>query len=168
MSQKNKRRKFRAFTIPEMLLGVIIFALAVTAAVNIYTMISQLWKENLVTNELSLSANIAIERMVHGKSANTGLLAAKRISAPLLGISANSVDYIDAFDVSRRFYYSGGKIYAEDDKPIISNIDEAAIALSNIFFNIDNRMVRIVLALKKSVGRKEIKLCVETKVSLRN
>jgi len=171
MSQRDKARESRAFTIPELLLGVIIFTLVVTVAVNAYATISQLWKESLVMNELSLSANIAIERMIHGNSANTGLVAAKNISAPVLGFSANSVDYTDnttTLGIPRRFYHSGGKIYTEDGKSIISNIDEAAIASSNIFFNIDDRVVRITLALKKKAGSKEVKLRVETKVSLRN
>jgi prepilin-type N-terminal cleavage/methylation domain-containing protein len=168
MSRKNKRRKFQAFTIPELLVGVTIFAMIVMVAINAYATISQLWKESLVMNELSLGANTAIERMVHGKSANAGLLAAKSISAPAIGLSANSVDYTDALDVSRRFYHSEGKIYEEDGRSIISDIDQASIAASNIFLNVDDRMIRIVLALKKTAGRKEVKLRVETKVSLRN
>ena len=170
MSRENEcpRSRTRAFTISELLVGLVIFASVVAIVISIYAMIGQMWKENLAMNELSLSANVAIESMIHGKSANTGLLAAKSISAPLAGSSANSVDYIDALDYSRRFYYSAGKIYAEDDSPIISNIDEAAIASNNIFSNIEDRTIRIVLPLKKSVGKKEIKLRVETKVSPRN
>lgn len=152
----------------DLLLGVVILALAVIVAINAYTMISQLWRENLVMNELSISANVAIEKMIHGNSGNTGLLAAKHILAPLLGFSANSVDYTDAFDLQRRFYYSEGKIYAEDGKLIISNIDGDAVAISNIFLNIDDRVVQIALALKKTVGKKEVKLRVETRVRLRN
>ncbi len=171
MSRRDKARESRAFTIPELLLGVIIFTLVVTVAINAYATISQLWKESLVMNELSLSANTAIERMIHGNSANTGLLAAKDIIAPTLGLSANSVVYTVPFDapgVERGFNYSVGKIYTEDNKSIISNIDEAAIASSNIFFNIDDRVIEIVLNLKKNAGSKEVKLRVKTKVRLRN
>ena len=168
MSQKNKIRARSAFTIMELLAGVVIFTMIVMVAINAYATISQLWKESLVMNELSLSANTAIEKMIHGESANAGLLAAKSIVAPTLGLSANSVDYTDAFDVSRRFYHSSGNIYNEEDELILSDIDQASISGANIFLNVDDRVVKIVLPLQKFAGSKEVKLRVETRVTLRN
>ena len=166
MLQKNKRRKFRGLTIPEMLLGLIIAGMGIAATITIYVMVSQMWKDDLVMNELSRNANIAIERMLHGITENTGLLAAKEILSPAEGATANIVTYKDSNGVSRRFYYSEGKIYAAQGltasgNAIISDVDSAA-------FYYNGKTVHIKLALRKASGSKEINLLVETQVSPRN
>jgi type II secretory pathway pseudopilin PulG len=161
MSRNNRKRKLRAFTIPEMLLGFIICAMAVAAAATTYVMISQAWRENLVVNELSRSANVAIGRMIHGRPGNAGLVAAQYILSPIPGTSANSVDYTDAFDDLRRFYFSGSKIYTESGDSIISDVDSVT------FSNID-RTIQIELALHKYVRSKEVKLYIKTLVGPRN
>ena len=164
MSRNNKRRKVSAFTIPELLAGFIICALAIGAAAVTYVMISQAWKENLAINDLSRNANVAIEWMVHGKPGdrgNKGLVAATVISLPVSGDSADSVSYTDAFGSSRGFHYSDGRILAEDNDPVVSDVDSVT------FSNIDD-IVQIELALHKYVRNKEITLAIKTQVSHRN
>lgn len=146
---------------PEILLGSIIFGIAITAAITLYVMIDQIWSEDLALNELSRSANIAIERIVHGRPANTGLAASQSVSSPATGYSANSIDYNDINDIPRRFYYSGGRIYNEGGQSIISNVSSVN------FSNIDH-VIKIDLVLHKYVVKKEIKLSVTTEVSPRN
>ena len=146
---------------PELLLGLIVAGIGIAATVAAYVTLSQSWRDDLVTNELSRSANIAIERMLHGVTENTGLLAAKSILSPATGATGNFVTYEDLNGATRRFYYSGGKIYTESGSEILSNIDTAA------FYNNGQALV-ITLALQKASGSKEINLLVETQVSPRN
>jgi hypothetical protein len=144
-----------------MLLGLIIGGMGIAVTIIAYVTASQMWKDDLVMNELSRSANIAIERMLHGITENTGLLAAKEILSPAAGVTADSVTYEDLNSASRRFYYSGGKIYTESGNAIISDVGSAA-------FSYNGRTVLIKLALHKASGSKGIDLMVETRVSPRN
>ncbi len=151
---------------PEMLLGLVIAGMVIAAALITYVMVSQMWKDDLVMNELSRNANIAVEKMLHGITENTGLLAAADILSPATGApAANSVTYEDSNGDSRRFYYSGGKIYAAlgmaSGNTIISDVDSVA-------FSYNGRTVLIRLALHKASGRKEINLLVETQANPRN
>ena len=146
---------------PEMLLGMVIAGMGIAATIITYVAVSQMWKDDLVMNELSRNANIAIERMFHGIPGNTGLLAAKEISSPAVGITANNVTYIDLNSTSRRFYYSGGKICTESGNAIISDVDSVA-------FSYNGKTFLIRLALHKASGSKEVNLMVETQVSPRN
>ena len=164
MLQSNKRRKSRGFLIMEMLFGLVIAGIGIAAAISAYVMISQLWKDDLVMNELSRNANIGIEKMLHGSGGalNTGLLAARDITSPAPNAAAaNNVTYTDSANVSRSFYYSGGKIVDLDNNEIVSNVDSVA-------FSYDGNNVLIALALNKKSGKKEIELSVNTTVSPRN
>lgn len=161
MSQKNKRRKFAGFTMPEMLVGMIIFGFAVAGAVSTYSMLNQAWKEDLTLAELSHDANMAVERMIRGMPANTGLVAAQSVQLPVAGASGDSLNFTDMNGVARRFYYSGGAINTEGGDPILQNVDSVT------FYNTNN-LIRIVLGLHKFVVSKEIRFSMETQVAPRN
>ena len=155
---------------PEMLIGLIVAGLAITVTLNAYVMVSQMWKDDLVMNELSRNANIGIEKMLHGAagSLNSGLLAAKSISSPVNGVTANSVSYVDSNDVSRIFYCSGGRIYAAEGVLPTGGIVMLSDVVSVTPFSRSDPTVWIRLALRKASGSKWINLSVETRVSPRN
>ncbi len=161
MSLKNNRHNHRGFTLPEILMGAVIFGFVSIVAVTTYVTLNQMWKNDLTLNELSHNANIAVEKMFRGRPANTGLYAAQSVGSPLLGASGDSVNYTDMNGVPRRFYYSGGSIYSESGSLI------AADVASVTFYNI-NHTVRIYLVMHKYVVNKEIRFSMETLVSPRN
>lgn len=161
MSRKNNRLNSRGFSLPELLVGVLIFSMVAVVALAIYVMLNRMWKEDLVLNKLSRDANIAIEKMIRGRPANTGLMAAQSVELPLTGGSGNSINYTDMNGVSRRFYYSGGSIYSESGSSMAVDVDSVT------FYNI-NHAVRINLVMHKYVVSKEVRFSIQTQVTLRN
>ncbi len=161
MLRKNNRPHARGFTLPELLVGTLIFGMVAAAAVTTYVMLNRMWKEDLVLNELSRDASIAIEKMIRGRPVNTGLIGARSVESPLSGASGDSIDYTDMNGVSRRFYYSGSSIYSESGSSIAADVD------SVIFYNI-NHAVRIDLIVHRYVVSKEIRFSMQTQVTLRN
>jgi Tfp pilus assembly protein PilW len=165
MLQNSRIRRLSGFTLTEMLVGMAIAIVGIAATISVYVMICQVWKDDLVTNELSRNGNIAIEKMLHGTTGNAGLLAAKSITSPTSGASDDEVTYLDSNDVSRRFYYSSGHIYAAlgaaTGDVILSDVD-------SVTFSYNGQTLLISLALHKTSGSKEINVSMETRVYPRN
>ncbi|MDO8525216.1 MAG: type II secretion system protein [Candidatus Omnitrophota bacterium] len=161
MSRKNNRSDLRGFSLPELLVGALIFSMIAAIAVTAYVMLSRMLKEDIVLRDLSRGANIAIEKMIRGRPANTGLAAAKSVELPLTGASGDSVNYTDMTGVSRRFYYSAGSIRAESGSTIATDVGSVT------FYNFDNT-VRIDLVMRKYVVSREVRFSIQTQVSLRN
>ncbi len=161
MSQKNNSSSLRGFSLPELLVGAIIFGMVAAIATSAYVMLNRMWKEDVVLNDLSHNANIAIEKMIRGRPANTGLMAAKSVELPLVGESGNSVNYTDMIGVSRRFYYTNGSIKTESGSTIAADVGSVT------FYNFSHR-VRIDLVMHKYVVSREIRFSMQTQVTLRN
>lgn len=161
MLRRYRLKSSSGFTIPELVLSSTVMVFIFSATLTLYIMASQVWREDLALNGLSRDANIAIERMVRGRPGNTGLQAAKSITSPAVGVSADSVNYTDANDAARSFYYSAGNIYTESGDSILSDV--VSVAFSNM-----DHMLRIEFTVHKYVVDKEIRLSLRTQVTYRN
>lgn len=146
----------RAFTLPELLLSSMIMGFIFTATVISYMMLERMWKEGLVLCELARDTNIALEKIIRGEDANSGLQAAKAVSVP----QSDTVQYKDLNDLSKTFYYSNNKIYSGGGC-LLSNVSSAS-------FTDLGKIIQIDLTTHKYVVGKEIKFRVQTKVKPRN
>ena len=155
-------RNLHGFTIFELMVSSIIIIFIFTATISTYIMLDKIWHEDLVLNDLMRSANIALEYIIRGVHGNEGLEAARAVTAPLEGLSSDTVQYTDYNNTSRSFYYSNNSIYASGGKLILANVVSAA------FYNVDNTILQIDLVTHKYVVNKEIKFHLQTKVKRRN
>lgn len=162
MLRKNRFVNPRGFTIPELLLSSIIMVFVFTATIISYIMLDRMWKEDLSLSELGRDTTIAVEKMTRGGRANEGLEAAKDITLPVTGASADRVDYKDLNDISRAFYYTSAKIYTEAGSSILANVESA------VFSHNVNDTVGIDLVTSKRVVNKDIKFRLQTSIKPRN
>ncbi len=87
------------FTLPELLLSSVIMGFIFSATVISYMMLERIWKEDIVLCELARDTNIALEKIIRGESANSGLQAAKTVTVP----KPDTVQYTALNDASRTF-----------------------------------------------------------------
>ncbi len=161
MSQRNSPGNRHGFTLSELLLNTLILGFVFTATLILYMMLDRMWKEDLALSELSQSSSIAFEKMIRGTLANEGLQAARSITAPQSGMSSDAVEYKDINDLTKRFYYSNGKIYPASGTPILSEV-------SSIAFSKVGNILQLDLSTHRYITNKEIKFHIQTKVKPRN
>lgn len=167
-----KQKKFyllyNGFTMPEIIIGIVISTMVIGGLIILYITSYNIWAVSSIQASLTQKANLAMDKMLRGVDGTNGIREATSFT-----LTGNSqVTYTGIRDATERsFYLSGNEIKYSPDTSAEDSANDIIIASdtsSLTFTEINNKRVKIELTQEQDFRDKTISFTLKTDVHLRN
>ena len=171
-------KDIKGFTIPEIMIGMVIMLLVMGAALTIYNMSQVSWTEGNAQIGIERDASIAMGKMIRWISGVYGIMDAKSVNTPNAAPPNidNTVVFTGVDNVNRSFYLSNGELWYDPNTSTSGGESRMVKNVSGLEFRRGNGTTQygsedrlgIKLALQQMVMSKTMSVTLYTAVKVRN